>query len=394
MSGLALCSNIVNLSETNPRFTSAQYAELSTKDDDLVGSPFHQDSTGDVELQGMTATPQKSLSADARVQENQQPAPAGRRRVQSSDCLPCSAKSPDPSTVVSHAAACNGQVEQEEETDEYNLLRSEQQQLLPGARHSSSQEEEQPPSQQRNASSKADDLDRPWYRQPIVVLCMLGGGSITLCVNYLDELAPIFASARPEEGGVNMSTSSFALPLAFGGTTLMLFSILVYPAVQKRWGRLNCCRAGLVSSACAAAILPNAHAFVNSPWLAQSFMYAAIGIRSIAKIMALSSSTIIVNSVAPLSQIGAVNGAGQTRNALARSVGPITAGVVWGKCAASNIPGKQHLPFLASLGALLCVHPVYNLPCDSCSPWNAVLCCAVLCCAVLCCAVLLSWCHK
>ena len=250
-----------------------------------------------------------------------------------------------------------------EETDE---LGSQKQQLLSGRRRTSSQEEEEDRQSlfaDRQASNHMtgapagpdpeQDDDRPWYKQGTVVVCLAGGGLITICVNYLDELAPIFASAKPMEGGLGMTASAFAWPLAFGGLMLMLFSIFVYPEVQKKWGRVNCCKAGLLTSTCAALIFPTAHFFASYVWVAQAFMFAAVGIRSIAKIMSLSSSTIIVNTVAPIKQIGSVNGAGQTLNALARSIGPLVAGIAWGECAGSNIAGKQYLPFLGSVAALL-----------------------------------------
>lgn len=117
-------------------------------------------------------------------------------------------------------------------------LGSEKEHLLSGRRRASSQEEEDqrevegldahPERSHADADGVAwQDADRPWYKQGTVVLCLLGCGLITLCVNYLDELAPIFASAQPSAGGLAMSTSDFAWPLAFGGLTLMLFSILI-----------------------------------------------------------------------------------------------------------------------------------------------------------------------
>ena len=81
--------------------------------------------------------------------------------------------------------------------------------------------------------------------------------------------------------------------------------------------------------------------------------------RSIAKIMALASSTIIINTVAPMKQIGSVNGASQTVNALARAVGPFTAGILWGLCADSGIFGKEYIPFVASIVGLVATDVLY-----------------------------------
>ncbi len=139
----------------------------------------------------------------------------------------------------------------------------------------------------------------------------------------------------------------------------MLFSIFTYPVLQKRYGRLKCCTSGLMILMTAALILPTAHFFADRAWIAQAFMLVAVGIQSVAKIMSVSSSTIIVNTVAPMKQIGSVNGAAQTLNGLAKSIGPLIAGIVCGECAASSIPGKQYLLFSIAMAALLLTLSVY-----------------------------------
>ena len=207
--------------------------------------------------------------------------------------------------------------------------------------------------------SLQDEAEKPWYKQRIVTVCLLAGGLITLFMNYLDELAPIFASAQPVAGGLGMPEHDFAWPLTFGGVVLMLYSLFLYPQNQKRWGQLKCVKIGLLLSIPAAFIFPASSRFADKRWVAQAFMFTAVGIRSLAKIQALSSSTIIVNTVAPKKQIGAVNGASQTLNALARAVGPFFAGIIWGYSADSSIPGKQYFPFLGNIVGVLGTCVVY-----------------------------------
>ena len=204
-----------------------------------------------------------------------------------------------------------------------------------------------------------EDPAKPWYKQSIVTVCLAGGGLITLFMNYLDELAPIFASAKPSAGGLGMPEHQFAWPLTFGGLVLMLYSLLLYPRNQKRWGHRKCCKMGLLLTIPSSLILPFAHTFVQMQWATQACMFVGIGVRSIAKIMALSSSTIIINTVAPMKQIGSVNGASQTLNALARAIGPFIAGIVWGLCADSAIPGKQYVPFLGSIVGVVATDVLY-----------------------------------
>ncbi|DBA77754.1 TPA: hypothetical protein ACH3X2_008445 [Trebouxia sp. C0005] len=205
----------------------------------------------------------------------------------------------------------------------------------------------------------AEEAAKPWYKQSIVTVCLAGGGLITLFMNYLDELAPIFASAKPAAGGLGMPEHQFAWPLTFGGLVLMLYSLLLYPRNQKRWGYRKCCKMGLLLSIPSSLVLPFAHTFVQIPWATQACMFVGIAVRSIAKIMALSSSTIIINTVAPMKQIGSVNGASQTLNALARAIGPFIAGIVWGLCADSGVPGKQYIPFLGSIVGVVATDILY-----------------------------------
>ena len=238
----------------------------------------------------------------------------------------------------------------------------EREQLLPDGQQMA--HEESAISQDHVIDIKGDmdlsnDADKPWYKQSIVTICLGGGGLITLFMNYLDELAPIFASAQPSAGGLGMPEHEFAWPLTFGGLVLMLYSLFLYPKNQKRWGYKMCCKIGLLMSIPSSLILPFAHTFVQLRWFTQACMFVGIGVRSIAKIMALASSTIIINTIAPMKQIGSVNGASQTLNALARAIGPFVAGIAWGYSADSNIPGKQYLPFLGSVVGVVVTDILY-----------------------------------
>ncbi len=243
--------------------------------------------------------------------------------------------------------------------DTVSEVESEVEHLLPDRDQRSSQDGTEYGQEYVVDIDLAEDAAKPWYKQNIVTICLAGGGLITLFMNYLDELAPIFASAKPAAGGLGMPEHQFAWPLTFGGLVLMLYSLLLYPKNQKRWGYEKCCKMGLLLSIPSSLILPFAHTFVQIAWATQACMFVGIAVRSIAKIMALASSTIIINTVAPMKQIGSVNGASQTLNALARAIGPFIAGIVWGLCADSGIPGKQYIPFLGSIVGLVATDILY-----------------------------------
>ena len=208
-------------------------------------------------------------------------------------------------------------------------------------------------------SFKAEESPRPWYKQRIVAVCMAGVGLITFLQNYLDELTPIYASAQPQAGGLGMPAHEFAWPLVFGGVVLMVFSLFFYPRAQKRWGYLTCCKTGLLLTVPSLLLLPFAHTFVQTQWATQACLCLGIGLIIIAKLMALASAAIIVNVVAPMDQIGSVNGAAQTLQGLARSAGPFLAGVIWGSCSESGLPGKQYLPFAGTTTGFIAAAVLY-----------------------------------
>ena len=198
-----------------------------------------------------------------------------------------------------------------------------------------------------------------WHKQRMLVVCMAAGGLITLFMNYLDELTPIYASAQPSDGGLGLPAHQFALPLTFGGLVLMLYSLIFYPRDQKQWGYINCCKIGLWLSVPSLVLLPFAQLFVQTYWAMQACLFVGIGLFTVFNLMALASSAIIINTVAPVDQIGSVNGAAQTLQGLARSLGPFLAGIIWGFSADSGVPGKQYLPFVASAVGFVATAVVY-----------------------------------
>ena len=294
----------------------------------------------------MGAIPASLEAAARKLNRHRKPAAASNSQSTLQDC-----KSLDLSSRQTSASL--GAVSEDE---------SELAQLLPDREQRGTQDADLTEDHVINFEQDTDveeESDRPWYRQGIVTICLVGGGLITLFMNYLDELTPILASAQPSAGGLGMPEHKFAWPLTFGGLVLMLYSLLLYPKNQKRWGYKMCCKIGLLITIPASLIIPFAHTFVRMQWLTQICMFVGIGVRSIAKIMALASSTIIINTIAPRKQIGSVNGASQSLNALARAIGPFVAGILWGFSADSAIPGKQYLPFLASIVGLVATDILY-----------------------------------
>ncbi len=54
------------------------------------------------------------------------------------------------------------------------------------------------------------------------VLTILGYVCVCLLYNLLDEITPIYSSARRSNGGLALSTSQLAWPLAVGGISIFV----------------------------------------------------------------------------------------------------------------------------------------------------------------------------
>ena len=61
-----------------------------------------------------------------------------------------------------------------------------------------------------------------WASATQVQLTVCGYTMICLLYNLMDEVIPIFGSAARQDGGLGMSTSALALPLALGGCSIFV----------------------------------------------------------------------------------------------------------------------------------------------------------------------------
>ncbi len=181
--------------------------------------------------------------------------------------------------------------------------------------------------------------------------------------NLLAELGPLMASAPRSKGGLQMRAQVFSLPLIFGGVVLMVFSLYVYPGVQKRWGQMSTCLMGLTGGVPAALLVPAATLVAGSRVREQTVLFVAMGVQAVARIMSLASSTILFNSATlslpDRSQIGAVNGASWTVSALARAIGPGLGGMLYATFASSDLFAPVWWPFIVCGAGMLLTFVLY-----------------------------------
>lgn len=207
---------------------------------------------------------------------------------------------------------------------------------------------------QEGCSDEAPPL--PWHKDKQVLLAIAGYGFTALVFAAFDETTPIFASAPIDEGGLDMEEVQLAGPLAFGGFILMLWSVWGYPKMQKRYGTLKVAFIGHFASVGVCFLVPSSSLVVrSSPAAAHGVLYFAMFWRAFATCNAFTSSLIMVNVVAHPTQLGAVNGVGQTIASFVRGLGPAVVGLLWSLFLTVPLPGRQFLTFavvsLSSLGA-------------------------------------------
>lgn len=193
-------------------------------------------------------------------------------------------------------------------------------------------------------SAAAAARPQPWWRMRPCLLALAGSAVITFVFSFIDEATPLLASAPQSIGGLSMPEHRLAAPLAFSGVLMVAYNMLLFPTHQRVLGQVVCVQLGLALAVPSALLLPVASLFA-SVWGAVGVLFVATGVKSIAKSLALSSSNMLVNLLAPPDQVGAVNGAAMTIASFSRTLGPATAGAVWAASIALARPGQQFLPF-------------------------------------------------
>ncbi|KAK9846301.1 hypothetical protein WJX81_001226 [Elliptochloris bilobata] len=198
-------------------------------------------------------------------------------------------------------------------------------------------------------------------RQRQVLLTLVGYGMIAMLFNLLDELTPLLASTPPSLGGLGLSPSQLAVPLAVSGIALVA-SAVGFPPLARLLGTLATLKLGLWLAAPAAAGLaaPSLLPRALGAWAPQAALGAVLCAKSASSTLAFTASMILVNTAAPADQLGSVNGAGQALASLVRALGPASGGASWAASISLGPPIGQFLPFLSVAAAMLATQLLYR----------------------------------
>eukprot|EP00887_Chlorella_sp_A99_P008220 scaffold12.g8220.t1 len=138
--------------------------------------------------------------------------------------------------------------------------------------------------------------EAPWFRQCAVVQCLAGYALIAFLFSMVEELVPIYASAPLPEGGLGLSTTQLAPPLAFSGVVLMAWSLVGYPWLARAVGTMRSCRVGLWHVIPVVLALPAVSLVAARPTATQAALFLVLGMKSVAGTNTLAS---FVRAAAP-----------------------------------------------------------------------------------------------
>ncbi|KAF2235941.1 MFS general substrate transporter [Viridothelium virens] len=130
-------------------------------------------------------------------------------------------------------------------------------------------------------------------------------------------------------GGLGLSESNVGLATALIGLLGFPLQLLLYPALQSRFGTLRCYKLFLPSSAIAAFLTPLLVRLPNRPWATWPSLVVVLALEVLARTLALPGSIILINESVPMARVkGLVHGVGQSVASAGKTVGPVLGG--WG----------------------------------------------------------------
>ena len=134
---------------------------------------------------------------------------------------------------------------------------------------------------------------------------------------------------------------------------LILYTIFAMPAVAKRYTPQQSIKIGLICQIPVTLMLPTTSFFTTSrPTVAYLGLVVAFCLKSAIGVNNFTQSMLLINKFSPKSQLGRVNGAGQTLASLSRAVGPAVGGWLWSKTL-GRLVFYQGICF--SLSAIMCL---------------------------------------
>ncbi|KAK6586091.1 hypothetical protein PZA11_001148 [Diplocarpon coronariae] len=190
----------------------------------------------------------------------------------------------------------------------------------------------------------------------VVIFRLLAGASNVFCFSLtktsaFGNLLPLFLSSPRKtvarglpfvfNGGLGMAPRAVGLALAILGAIGILLQFLIYPRINTRLGNVQCFRIFCILFPIAYALAPFLAVVPTDPaYLTWVCITLVIAIHTTGRIFVLPATIVLLNNCAPdPSVLGMVHGVGQTTSALFRTLGPVSAGWMFGKSFESGVIG-------------------------------------------------------
>uniref|UniRef100_A0A6T6N9G4 Major facilitator superfamily (MFS) profile domain-containing protein n=1 Tax=Timspurckia oligopyrenoides TaxID=708627 RepID=A0A6T6N9G4_9RHOD len=170
-----------------------------------------------------------------------------------------------------------------------------------------------------------------------------------------DETFPLLCASPPDVGGLGLNSSEIGCALAVSGIAAIVFQLVLFPMIEKRYEIPVLFRASGVTAACAFLFLPISGIWISvNAKLSWTLLLIAVCVQISAACACFACILMLVNNSANAQNRGAVNAKGQAMAAFARACGPFLSGMLWSfSVRNSNIPGHQWIPFSVAAAAIL-----------------------------------------
>ncbi|KAI9335269.1 major facilitator superfamily domain-containing protein [Obelidium mucronatum] len=188
---------------------------------------------------------------------------------------------------------------------------------------------------------------------------VLGLGLLALTAIMSEELYPLL-STLPKEGvqtGFGFSAFDIGISLSIRGVFTFITQVFVFPRVQRIFGSLRTVRIALLTFIISFTILPFLSYTVKfGPKIFWSLLIVNLAFWTAGSMSTFTSMFLVVNESAEhQNQLGRVNGMAQMAACMARTIGPLIGGGLWGWTLGLEVWWGKHLVygFIALVGFTL-----------------------------------------
>lgn len=153
---------------------------------------------------------------------------------------------------------------------------------------------------------------------------------------------PLWALSSLSKGGLAYSSKEVGFVISFTGVPMVLFTVLIFPALSKRLGTIRGFQWGFfLTSAFGIGVMlsPLLCDWVLPTWLPMlPVLLFMTSCAKMASCMAFTSTFLIINAAVPSNLRGTVNGLAMTFGSIAKALGPSVGSVIFASAIHSSLP--------------------------------------------------------